>query len=323
MAFVDIAAKADGIELPGLSPYSAKYTGYPIIKGTLTVDVHYLLDNQKLTANNHIYLDQLTFGDHIADPNAANLPVRLAVKLLSDSRGVIDLNIPISGSLNDPQFSIGAVVWTAFKNIVVKALTSPFKLVASAFGGGGGGEQDLSYVEFEPGYATLTSDAQGRLETISKALKARPGLSLDISGWVDPKADRDAFPHAELEHLIEEQKIADVGKPADGSAVKISKEEYPTYLKRAYRAARFPKPRNAIGMTKSLPPEEMEKLMLEHLAATDGDLARLADRRANVVRAFLSRQQIEPGRLFIVAPKLDATASAENAKTSRAELSLK
>ncbi len=115
MAFVELSAKANGVELTGLTPYSAKYTGYPITKGTLTVDVHYLLDKQMLTATNHIVIDQLTFGDHVTEPNAANLPVRLAVALLADSRGLIDLNIPVSGSLNDPQFSIGAVIWVAFK----------------------------------------------------------------------------------------------------------------------------------------------------------------------------------------------------------------
>ena len=116
LASVDIAAKANAIELPGLSTYSTKYTGFPIVKGSLTMDVHYVLQNQKLTANNHIYLDQLTFGDKVESKDAINLPIRLAVAVLKDSRGAIDLNIPVSGSLNDPEFSIGGVIWHVVKN---------------------------------------------------------------------------------------------------------------------------------------------------------------------------------------------------------------
>src|SRR5579862_9239917 len=97
-AFVDIKAKADAIELTGVSPYTVKYTGFPITKGTLTVDVHYLLDTGKLTAENHIFIDQLTFGDHVDSPDATNLPIRLAVSLLKNSKGQIDVRIPISRS---------------------------------------------------------------------------------------------------------------------------------------------------------------------------------------------------------------------------------
>ena len=155
MAFLDIGAKADGIELTNLTPYSTKYTGYPIIKGTLNLDVHYLLDKENLTANNHIVIDQFTFGDRVESKDATNLPVRLAVALLKNSKGQIDLTVPVSGSLSDPQFSIGGVIWQTFKNLILRAATSPFSLIASAFGGGNG--QDLGYVDFNPGYAKLIS----------------------------------------------------------------------------------------------------------------------------------------------------------------------
>jgi Domain of Unknown Function (DUF748) len=128
---------ANAIELTGLTPYSTRYTGYPIVKGTLTVDVHYLLDKGNLTADNHLFIDQLTFGDKIVSADATNLPIRLAVSLLKNSRGQIDLQVPVSGSLSDPQFSIGGLIAHAFLNLVMKAITSPFSLIASAFGGAG------------------------------------------------------------------------------------------------------------------------------------------------------------------------------------------
>ena len=185
-AFVDIKAKANGIELTGLSPYTTKYTGFPIVKGTLTVDVHYLLDTGKLTAENHIFIDQLTFGDHVESPDATNLPIRLAVSLLKNSKGQIDLRIPVSGSLSDPQFSIGSIILGAFMNLIIKAATSPFTLLAAAFGGNGE-QQDLGYIEFAPGYATLTPESQQKLDTVAKALADRTALKLNISGRVDPK----------------------------------------------------------------------------------------------------------------------------------------
>ena len=152
VAFVDLKAK-DGVELTGLTPYSAKYTGYPIVKGTLTVDVHYLLDQGQLTADNHLFIDQLTFGDRVESRDATTLPVRLAVALLKNARGEIAVDVPVSGSLSDPQFSLSGVILDAFVNLIVKTVTSPFSLIASAFGT----EEDLDYVEFAPGLATLSA----------------------------------------------------------------------------------------------------------------------------------------------------------------------
>ncbi len=219
-AFVDIKAKADAVELTGVSPYTVKYTGYPIIKGTLTMDVHYLLDTGKLTADNHIFIDQLTFGDHVDSPSATNLPIRLAVSLLKNSKGQIDVRIPISGSLSDPQFSIGSIILGAFMNLIVKAATAPFSLIASAFGSvtGGGAPQDLAYIEFKPGYSTLTPESQQKLDTVAKALADRTALKLNIEGRVDPKFDTDGYKEASLDHSIQVARHKAEGDSADGKA---------------------------------------------------------------------------------------------------------
>src|SRR5216684_3758110 len=320
MAFVDLKAKANGVELTGLSAYSTKYTGYPIVKGTLTVDVHYLLNQQNLTAENHIFIDQLTFGDKVASPNAINLPLRLAVALLKNSRGEIDLRVPVSGSLSDPHFSIGSLVLHAFMNLIVKAATSPFSLIASAFGGGG--KVDLSYVEFAPGLATLTPDSQNRLAIVAKALQDRTGLRLNISGRVDPAFDREGLREAIVARQIRMQKIKDVGDTGENpNSVEVAPDEYDKYLKRAYKAADFPKPRDLIGLDKSLPPDEMKKLMLTNTQVGDKDLERLANARANAIRQWMSKK-IDSSRLFVVAPKLDAKGINDKGKTTRADLSL-
>ncbi|WP_420226777.1 DUF748 domain-containing protein [Pigmentiphaga litoralis] len=167
--YTDITASARGVDLPGLTPYAAKYAGYPIERGKLSMDVHYLIENGKLTASNKLLLDQLTFGDRVDGPSVLNLPVRLAVSLLKNSKGEINLDLPVAGSLDDPQFSIGAVVFRALGNLIVRAVTSPFSLIASAFGGSGA--QELSYVEFEPGRTALSSTARSKIDTLIKALK--------------------------------------------------------------------------------------------------------------------------------------------------------
>lgn len=320
MAMVDLKAKANGVELTGLTTYSAKYTGYPIVKGTLTVDVHYLLNQGNLTAQNHIFIDQLTFGDKVANTTATNLPVRLAVSLLKDSRGQINLDLPISGSLSDPEFSLGSVILHVFMNLIVKAATSPFSLLAAAFGGG---NQDLNYIEFAPGYSTLTPESETRLATLSKALQDRPSLRLNISGRVDPQFDREGLREAMLEQRIKLQKLQDLGS-AEGmgpAGVEIGPDEYDKYLKRAYHAAKFAKPRNFIGLEKSLPPDEMKKLMITNMEVTDQDLAKLAGARANAVRQSLGKT-IDPSRLFIIAPRLNPDDIKDKGKTTRADLSL-
>ena len=315
MAFLDIGAKADGIELTNLTPYSTKYTGYPIIKGTLNLDVHYLLDKGNLTANNHIVIDQFTFGDRVESKDATNLPVRLAVALLKNSKGQIDLTVPVSGSLSDPQFSIGGVIWQTFKNLILRAATSPFSLIASAFGGGNG--QDLGYVEFNPGYAKLTPDSVNKLTTVAKALKDRTGLRLGIAGRVDPAVDREGLRDAKVDQLVEAE-AEDSGINAN---TKLSSDQYDKYLKRVYKAAKFPKPRDFVGINKTLPSDEMKKLLITNTEVSDQDLKHLADARANVVREWMSKQ-IDPARLFVTTPQLDAKGVSDKGKSSRVDLSL-
>jgi hypothetical protein len=317
-AFVDLKGRADGVELTGLTPYSAKYTGYPIVKGTLTVDVHYHLEQGQLTADNHLFIDQLTFGERVESHDATTLPVRLAVALLKNARGEIAVDVPVSGSLADPQFSLSGVIMDAFANFIVKVATSPFSLIAAAFGS----EEDLEYIEFAPGLAALTPNSQQKLATLAQALQDRPALRLDISGRVDPLVDREGLREARLDSLITMQKIQESGGQADAGHTQLTPEEYKRYVTHVYKAAAFPKPRNFLGMEKSLPPDEMRQLLLANMTITEQDLRQLADERANAVRQWLSRR-VEPGRLFVVSPTLTVDGIKDTGKTTRVDLSVK
>ncbi len=320
--FLDLKATAKDIELPPLSPYAVKYAGYGIERGKLSVDVKYLVENGKLAADNNIYLDQLTFGEKLESPTATKLPVPFVVSLLKDRNGVIDLNLPISGTIEDPQFSIWAVIGQVIGNLITKAATAPFALLA------GGGGEELAYVEFAPGTATLDADDEKKLRTLAKALGDRPGLKLDVAGRVDPATDREGLKRAAVDREVKAAKLKAItkGGKATGALdeVKVEPAEYAKYLTAAYQEAKFPKPRNVIGLAKELPVAEMEQLMLTNATATEEDLRVLANRRAQTTKDWLvGKGGIPADRVFLVAPKLAPEGIKDKGRPERVDFSLK
>ncbi len=320
---LDLKATAKGVDLPRFNTYSAKYVGYPIKRGKLSVDLEYKIKDRALLATNHVVLNQLTFGDKTNSPDATKLPVLLAVALLKDSRGNIDINLPISGSLDDPEFSVGGIVVRVLLNLVVKAVTSPFSLLASAFGGG----EELSYVEFAPGSAVLTEDSQQRIDTLIKALVDRPALKMDLSGRADPKTDMDGLRQAWVDAKIRAAKARDTaprGTKPDPSRVQVSGAERIKYLEKVYDDTDIKdKPRNFIGMAKSVPPEQMEEMLRGVAQVGDDQLRQLADARAQAVYEKLQAQEGLADRVFIVAPQLDADGIKDEGLPSRVDFSLK
>ena len=325
--YLDLQAEIKGIELTSLSSYSGKYAGYAIEKGKLSLFVKYKIENGQLEAENRVFLDQLTFGDPVESADATKLPVTLAVSLLKNRKGEIDLNLPISGSLNDPQFSVGGLIIKVIVNLFVKAVTSPFALIGSMFGGG----EELSNVEFDYGRSSITPEAQKRLENLAKALIDRPALRLEVEGFVDADRDREGLKAARLDRKVRAIKREDLTKSGveSGSAetVEVSSEEYPVLLERVYKAEKFPKPRNMIGLVKSLPVEEMEKLIVTNSAVDDDDLRDLGDRRARTVRDWLIEHQVPAEQVFLLPSKhgeVDAKKdSDQKLKSSRVDFSLK
>ena len=308
---LDIAGKVRDLDLPPLSPYSVKYAGHGIERGKLSVDVTYkVLPNGQLTASNRIVLNQLTFGEPVAGaPNS--LPVRLAAALLADRRGVIDLDLPISGSLNDPQFRIGPVIGKIILNLIGKALTSPFSLLASAFGGG----VEMSSVAFAPGSATLSPEAQQNLGKVAKALVDRPALKLTVTGTANLEAEREGLQRERLQQLVRAEKR----RAQPDSTEPVTADEYPALLKAAYGRASIPKPRNLVGIAKDLTVPEMEALLMANQPATEAMAAELAAQRGHAVQSYLAAQKLPAERLFLAAPK---TGSQVPKGAPQAELSL-
>jgi uncharacterized protein involved in outer membrane biogenesis len=315
---LDLQAKVRDLELPPLSPYAIKYSGHGIERGKMSVDLAYVVKpSGELTASNKIVLNQLAFGEKV-EGSTASLPVKLAVALLADSHGVIDVDLPVSGSINDPKFSLGGVIWKAITNLLVKAVTAPFTLIASAFGGGG---SELSRVEFAPGVATLDDGARESLDKIAKALVERPALTLTIVGESRLDTEREAWKKERLQQFVraEKRRRAIAGGESASAEVTVADDEYPALLKEVYRRADIVKPKNVVGFAKDLPTAEMEALLLANMTVADDAMQQLAVRRGVAVRDYLASRTIATERLFLGAPK---AASDDASWTPRADLKL-
>jgi hypothetical protein len=283
--FVDLKVSARDINLSPLSPYSIKYAGYGITQGRLSVKLAYRIENRKLSAENNIYLDQLTFGEKVDSPTATRLPVQLAVALLKDKNGVIDVNVPIGGSLDSPEFGLGTVLAQVFGNLIATTVSKPFAMLGSLFGGG----EELAYLEFAPGSAAVGAD-EAKLKALAKALDSRPGLKLEVRGGIDAAADRDALKRAALDREVRAAKL----KASEGTA------------------------------QTSVDPAETEQLMLSKMQVGDEELRRLADARAQAVKDWLVETgKIAAERIFIAAPKAPAESAQDQGKTSRVDFSLR
>jgi hypothetical protein len=320
-SFLDLKAEVSGVDLVPFSPYSGKYAGYNIEKGKLSLNVAYKLENRTLSAENKLFIDQLTFGDKVESPDATSLPVNLAIALLKNNRGEIDINLPISGSLDDPEFSVGGLIVKVIVNLFVKAVTSPFALLGSMFGGG----EELSSVDFVAGYASLDAAAVKRLESLAKALAERESLKLEVTGRADPELDKEGVKRAALERAVKAEKLKELmkkgGEGVSVDAVELAPADYPVFLKQAYREAKFPKPRNLVGMQKDLPVEEMEKLMLANIPSGDDEVRDLALRRAETVQSWLLEQgKVPAARVFLLPPKVGPD---DKGKATRADFSLR
>lgn len=302
---LDIRARATDLELPPLSPYAGKYAGYAIERGKLSMDVAYKISpSGALEAQNQVILNQLTFGEQVASPEATKLPVLLAVALLKDRNGVIDLNLPVSGSLDDPQFSISGLIFKVIGNLLSRALTAPFSLLA------GSGGPDLSQVAAEPGLARLEPEAGAALDKLAQALKDRETLNLTITGMADPVSEREAYRAQALEaRLVAEHRRTQGGT---GATPAPTAEQRARVLRDLYRQSPLPdRPRNAIGLLRDLPGPEMAQRLKAAIVVSNDTMRELALQRALAVRDALAARGVPTERLFLAAPQVRVPAEGE------------
>ena len=330
--FTDIKMSFHGMELSSVTPYSGHFAGYKIEKGKVSVDLHYHVEDRQLNADHHFVIDQLQLGDKVDSPDAMHLPLKLAVALLKDRNGVIDLGLPVTGSLDDPQFKLGPIIWKAIVNVLTKIVTAPFTLLGKLFGG----SEQMNLIDFAPGSAELDATAKDRLNGVVKALKERPHLEMDIPSIYSPEVDTAGLGTRVLNRSLLALKKKELGRKAQGdetveSAVLADPAEHFRLLVEDFKAlsgkdAALPEASAALveaRKKKQADPaaypaaiSELESNLAARTPVTAADLEALARRRAAAVQdALLGGGEVEPARVFVVAatsrPAVDGKARME------------
>ncbi|MBI9074886.1 MAG: DUF748 domain-containing protein [Desulfatibacillum sp.] len=310
------------IEMAPLSPYTAKYIGYRLSKGKLTLAHEYLYHEGLINGENLIIIDQLTLGEKVDSPDAIKAPIELALALLKDSNGRIELPVPITGDPQNPQFKLGKVISKALANVIIKVITSPFAALGALVGGG----EELAYLDFQPGMAQVNPEGMEKLAKLTKALQERPLLKLDIQGHTDPDLDREAITKARYTALLNTAKKQAMGKKGEQiplDQITITAEEREDIVWAVYKKAEFEKEKNVLGMVKKIELADMEAMLIQSVTPKDDDLVQLAWQRSQAAKGIiLEGEKIEATRVFIVEPPPLTNLNKET-KNCRAGFSLK
>jgi hypothetical protein len=330
--YTALRMKFDNMELTSFSPYSGKFAGYKIDKGKLSVDLNYLIQNRKLDAKHRVVINQIQLGEKVDSPDAVSLPVKLAIALLKDRNGVIDLDLPVSGTLDDPKFRIGPIVWKIVVNLFTKIVTAPFALLGSLFGGG----DEIQYIDFAPGSATLAPAAAERLASLRKGLAERPALNLEVPLVALPDVDRAALFEARWNDRLRAAAAAQGGGAAQQEgwfdALRADRKRYRKFLEACYRADVGTKPKipDAPKPTAGEPAVDevehdigwLEGALKARVSIADDELEKLAHARAEAIQAVLLQDTgIDPKRVFVIRPREELGKAEGNAVRLKLTLS--
>jgi uncharacterized protein involved in outer membrane biogenesis len=314
-AFTDLKIKFDNVDLTTATPYSGKYVGYPIQKGKLFLDLAYKVSQKQLEAENKVEVDQLTFGEKTDSPDATSLPVPLAVALLKDRQGRIDIDLPIRGDLKDPDFKYGKAVFATLGNILTKMVASPFALIGKLAPGGGNGEE-LQQLVFEPGSTVITPSEMKKIDALMRGLEERPGLRLEITGTADPARDRQAVAlqkfHEQLQSMWRQ-------KNGSSQAVDIPAQEEERLITELFDQWRSEQPMPLQPADTPVKPptvEEMKRELVKTIPVDEGALRALARTRAEQVHSqMVGDGKLPEERVFMT--DVDLSTSAQDKVPSR------
>ena len=291
MASLDIATSFKRVELTTLTPYSGKFAGYRIRKGRLSLDVHYLITQGQLKAENKVVIEQLQLGEKVDSPDAVNLPLKLAIALLKDSDGTISIELPVTGDLNNPQFSVMPIVWQTLRNLVMRAVQAPFKFIGGLISGGGA--EDLGTVSFAPGSSELSPDAQKALDTLAEALKQRPALRLEIEGTAAQKSDGPLIAQERLEREYQYNYYKILQRrgekvPAQASLLKVPDDEKSPLLEGIYRTRlKQQPPAEWADLSRDERAARMSAALIDFWSKSEVLLRQLGQDRASSIKDYL------------------------------------
>jgi hypothetical protein len=302
--YTDVHVKFDGVEMTSVTPYSGHFAGYEIEKGKLSIDVTYQVEDRKLSAKQKFVIDQLQLGAKVESPDAVRLPLKLAVALLKDRNGVIDIDLPLTGSLDDPQFRMGPLIWKAFVGLLTKIATAPFALLARL----GGRDDEINQIDFAAGSSALDAAGQERMTALAKALGERPSLELDVPTAYSPDADGAALARAKLDARL--PALAQTPEADEAARFELLRKQYEKEL-----GAKTALPAPAVAVMESRKKkeavvayaaanDELTAALLAHQPASETELDELARARTEAVRtALLGSGDIDPKRVFVLGAK--------------------
>ncbi|PSW01113.1 DUF748 domain-containing protein [Photobacterium lipolyticum] len=331
--YLDLDLVFNSVELTSVNPYSGTYVGYYIDKGQLSLTLNYQLENNQLKGSNHLVIDQLQLGKPSESDLATSLPLTLGIALLQDRHGVIDLGLDVSGDVDSPDFSFGSIIMNAITNVITKAVTAPFSLLADL----AGTDEELSHVQFRPGLASLDTAEQDRLSKLAKALDDRPILKVSIEGSVALADDSKALAEEKLQQeLLQLSGLASLPQdlsasrfPASGPLATALERLFVQQLKldiNAERAKVEQMLKEKANTEAELDPAQittvvhigMYNQLLNAQEISHSELGNLAEARARAIKAFMvNDKMVNPERVFLLDSK-----SQLNTQESRAMLTL-
>ncbi len=314
MASLDIATSFKRVELTTLTPYSGKFAGYRIRKGRLNLDLHYLITKGQLKAENKVVVEQLQLGEKVDSPDAVSLPLKLAIALLKDVDGKISIELPVTGDLNNPQFSVMPIVWQTLRNLIVKAAAAPFKLIGGLVSGGG--SEDLGTVSFAPGSSELNKDAEAALVKLSQALKERPSLRLEIEGTAAQSSDGPLLAEQRLEREYQYNYYKMLQRrgdkvPAQASLIQVPDNEKGPLLEGIYRTRlKTQPPAEWKDLGKEERTAKMRAEVIKFWSTSDVLLRQLGQDRASSIKDYLvDKGQLADDRVYFIDANLGEAES--------------
>ncbi len=314
MAALDIATSFKRVELTTLTPYSGKFAGYRIRKGRLNLDLHYVITNGQLKAENKVVVEQLELGEKVDSPDAVSLPLKLAVALLKDVDGKISIELPVTGDLNNPQFSVMPIVWQTLRNLIVKAAAAPFKLIGGLVAGSG--SEDLGSVSFAPGSSELSPESEAALVKLSNALKERPALRLEIEGTAAQSSDGPLIAEQRLEREYQYNYYKMLQRrgdkvPAQASLLKVPEGEKGPLLEGIYRTRlKTQPPAEWKDLGKEERTAKMREGVIQFWSGSDALLRQLGQERASSIKDFLvDKGQLADDRVYFIDANLGQAES--------------
>ena len=311
----DIQMRFKNISMNNFTPYTSKFIGQELDSGKLSLDLKYNIKRSDLDATNSIIITKIKLGKNVESKDAVSLPLGLAIALMEDSKGVIDLNIPVSGNIDDPKFSVGPIIWKAFTNLITKAITAPFKLLGALFGFD---ESEIKSVNFDHGQSDITPHQKETLDKVTKILNKRPQLALKLESSYESSKDLKAMKKARFDAMVE--------KNLPNPLIKDYKAKYLALLESSY--SKIKKDLKDVKKSHSKDGKLntnsylsfLENKLISNEKVTKVQLEKMAKNRIKNIKTYLTKQNKINSKQVVLTNSVKTKNT--NNKTSNIDLKL-